>query len=76
MTRIITFTIILIALTTCTSFQPEAGLPNPASVYCEQNGNKHEIRTAPDDVHSGICIFLYGSSCDEWAFCPAGYDVK
>ena len=68
MTRIITFTIILIALTACASSQPEAGLANPASVYCEQNGNKHEIRTAPDGAQSGICVFPDGSSCDEWAY--------
>jgi len=68
MTRIITFTIILIVLTACASSQPEAGLPNPASVYCEQNGNKHEIRTAPDGTQSGICVFPDGSTCDEWAY--------
>lgn len=40
MTRIITFTIILIALTACASSQPKTGLPNPASDYCEQNRYK------------------------------------
>jgi putative hemolysin len=68
MTRIITFTIILIALTACASSQPEAGLPNPASVYCEQNGNKLEIHTATDGSQSGICVFPDGSTCDEWAY--------
>ena len=60
MNRIFTFVIILIALTACAAPQtqatveptatdmPQAGLPNPASVYCEQNGNKLEIRTAAD----------------------------
>ena len=51
MTRIITFTIILIALTACASSQPEAGLPNPTTVYCEQNGNNLEIHTATDGIH-------------------------
>lgn len=51
MTRIIPFTIILIALRACASSQPKAGLPNPASVYCEQNGNKLEIHTATDGIH-------------------------
>lgn len=45
-----------------------AGMPNPASVYCEQNGNKLEIQTAPDGSQSGVCVFQDGSTCDEWAY--------
>lgn len=79
MKRIFTF-IILITLTACIEPQtqvapeptatdmPQAGVPNPASVYCEQNGNKLEIRTATDGSQSGICIFSDGSACDEWAY--------
>ena len=47
---------------------PQANIPNPASVYCEQNGNKLEIRTAADGSQSGICVFPDGSTCDEWAY--------
>jgi hypothetical protein len=43
-------------------------MPNPASVYCEQDGNKLEIQTAADGSQSGICIFPDGSTCDEWAY--------
>jgi putative hemolysin len=79
MKRIVTFTIILMALAACTSFRvqtpepaatniPQANMPNPASVYCEQQGNKLEIRTAADGSQSGICIFPDGSTCDEWAY--------
>jgi putative hemolysin len=68
MKRILTFTIILIMLTSCTPPQTQAGLPNPASVYCEQNGNKLEIRTATDGSQSGVCFFPDGSECDEWAY--------
>ena len=68
MKRIFTFTIILLALTACTAPQvqapaptatdnPQVDMPNPASVYCEQNGNKHEIRTAADGSQNGICVF-------------------
>jgi len=46
----------------------EAGIPNPASVYCEQNGNKLEIQTAADGSQSGVCIFPDGTTCDEWAY--------
>ena len=79
MKRIFTFTIILMALTACTALQvqtpepaatdiPQANMPNPASVYCEQNGNKLEIRTAADGSQNGICVFPDGSTCDEWAY--------
>ncbi len=79
MKRVFTVTIILTALTACTvvnlqasepaaSDIPQAGMPNPASVYCTQNGNKLEIRTAADGSQNGICIFPDGSACDEWAY--------
>jgi putative hemolysin len=66
MKRIFTFTIIMMALAACTT--PKANMPNPASVFCEQNGNKLEIRTAEDGSQSGVCVFPDGSTCDEWAY--------
>jgi len=78
MKKILTITILLMALTACTSFRIQKSesaateilpnMPNPASVYCDQNGNTHEISTAADGSQSGICIFPDGSSCDEWAY--------
>ncbi len=80
MKNIFTFAIILMALTACTAPKtqaalepaatdmPQTGMPNPASVYCEQTGNKLEIRTAADGSQNGICIFPDGSTCDEWAY--------
>ena len=79
MKKIFTFTIILMALTACTAPQvqtpepaatdiPQVNMPNPASLYCEQNGNTLEIRTAADGSQSGVCIFPDGSTCDEWAY--------
>ena len=47
---------------------PQLNMPNLASVYCEQEGNKLEIRTAADGSQNGICVFLDGSTCDEWAY--------
>jgi putative hemolysin len=47
---------------------PQANMPNPASVYCEEQGYKIEIRTAADGSQSGVCIFPDGSECDEWAY--------
>jgi putative hemolysin len=46
----------------------DANLPNPASVYCEQQGYRLEIRTAADGNQSGVCVFPDGAECDEWAF--------
>ena len=80
MKRIFTFTIILMALTACIARRtqvapepaatdmPQANMANPASVYCEQNGNQLEIRTAADGSQNGICVFPDGSNCDEWAY--------
>ncbi len=80
MRRILTFIIILVALTACSAHQtqvvidihatdiPQSGMPNPASVYCTQKGNKLEIYTAADGSQNGICIFPDGSTCDEWAY--------
>jgi putative hemolysin len=47
---------------------PSSNLANPASVNCEQKGNRLEIRTAADGSQVGICIFPDGSQCEEWAF--------
>jgi putative hemolysin len=47
---------------------PQVNMPNPASVYCEQNGNKLEIHTAADGSQNGVCVFPDGSTCDEWAY--------
>lgn len=79
MNKVILFSIILIMLTGCTvpqgkPPQPDAtgavspNMPNPAALYCEQNGYWHEIRTANDGSQSGVCVFPDGSSCDEWAY--------
>jgi putative hemolysin len=65
---------ILLCLVGCTAspstVEPaqQAGLPNPASVYCEEQGGQLEIITAEDGSQSGLCLFPDGSRCDEWAF--------
>jgi len=68
-----------VALTACTTVQvqtpeptktdiPPVNMPNPASVYCKENGNTLEIRTAADGSQSGVCIFPDKSECEEWAY--------
>jgi putative hemolysin len=67
------FMLICIGLSTsCSSNQTsptsEPNMPNPASVYCEQNGGKLELRQDASGAVSGICIFPDRSECDEWAY--------
>lgn len=62
---ILTLPLLLIA---CGSAQePAVGLPNPASVYCEEQGGTLELRTEVGG-QVGICHFDDGSECEEWAF--------
>jgi putative hemolysin len=79
MRRISIFMMMLMAMTACTTLQvqvpqpaatdmPQVNMPNPASVYCEQNGNRLEIQTASDGSQNGVCVFPDGSTCDEWAY--------
>jgi len=53
-----------------------AGLPNPASTYCIEQGGTLDMREAEGGTQ-GFCVFEDGSECDEWAFyrgecAPAG----
>ena len=79
MKRIIAAFILVLALTACAAPHvqtpepaatgtPPVNMPNPASVYCTQHGNKLEIQTAADGSQSGVCVFPDGSACDEWAY--------
>ncbi len=43
-------------------------IANPASVYCQENGGKSEIRNNPDGSQTGYCLFENGNECEEWAF--------
>jgi putative hemolysin len=47
---------------------PLANMANPASVYCEKNGGKLELRQDASGGAAGVCIFPDGSECDEWAY--------
>jgi putative hemolysin len=80
MKQVVTALLIFIALASCAAPQtqegpvplpaetPQADMPNPASVYCEEQGHRLEIRTASDGSQTGYCIFPDGSECDEWAY--------
>jgi len=47
---------------------PAAGMPNPASVFCEENGGMLELRMNHAGAVTGVCVFSDGSECDEWAY--------
>ena len=75
MKRKMIFGLILAAvlLAACTSVLPETeqqevGMPNPASVFCEENGGTLEIREDASGGQYGVCIFPDGSECEEWAY--------
>jgi putative hemolysin len=63
----LSFTVILTACEKKTP-TPNAGLANPASVYCQENNGTLEIRTAEDGSQIGVCHFKDGSECEEWAY--------
>lgn len=50
------------------------GLPNPASVNCEQIGGRLDLRTDVDGGQVGYCFLPDGQECEEWALlrgeCP------
>ena len=47
---------------------PAAGMANPASVYCQEQGGTVELRTDAQGGQYGVCVFDDGSECDEWAY--------
>jgi putative hemolysin len=46
----------------------ETGMPNPASVFCEEQGGTVDIRTDESGGQVGFCVFADGGECDEWAY--------
>ncbi|TSC91731.1 MAG: hypothetical protein CEN90_195 [Parcubacteria group bacterium Licking1014_17] len=42
-------------------------LANPASVYCERQSGKLDIRNTQDG-QAGYCVFKDGSECEEWKY--------
>jgi putative hemolysin len=47
--------------------EPDTGMANPASVYCEEQGYTLQSRTDENGTY-GVCIFPDGSECEEWAY--------
>jgi len=63
---------VVVSLCGCASGQesptPQVGLPNPASVYCDENGGTLDMRQDASGGVAGMCMFPDGSECDEWAY--------
>lgn len=47
--------------------QENIQIANPASVYCQEQGGKIEIRETAEG-QAGWCMFNDGRECDEWEF--------
>lgn len=43
-------------------------LPNPASIYCTQQGGKLRIEKDKWENEYGVCVFANGTVCEEWEF--------
>ncbi len=43
------------------------GMANPASVHCQNEGGKSEIRRSVSGDEYGVCVFDDGRQCEEWA---------
>jgi putative hemolysin len=52
--------------------QTGAGMPNPASVYCAEQGGTLEIRSDSAGNQYGMCLFSDGRECEEWALFQDG----
>ncbi len=49
------------------TFDSPLNMANPASVSCEEQGYKLEMREEAGGT-AGYCIFPDGTECEEWAF--------
>jgi putative hemolysin len=69
--------IIIVGLMLITACSDKTGLPNPASVHCEEQGGILEIRTV-NGGQAGFCKLPDGTVCEEWAYyrgeCPEGQE--
>lgn len=59
--------LLALAFSGCQQDEANTGMPNPASVYCEEQGGTLEIREGQNGQY-GVCLFDDGSECDEWQY--------
>lgn len=51
----------------CVPKQGGLKIPNPASVFCQKQNGKIEIKKDEQGNQYSLCIFEDGSVCEEWA---------
>ena len=72
--------LLLSACTAPATATPQPDRPNPASVHCQEQGGKLEIRQDAAGGQHGVCVFADKSECDEWAYyrgdCKPGDSVQ
>jgi len=69
--KLLSIILLVFAVTSCQAAQEtddQTGLPNPASVFCEEQGGKNETRTDASGGQYGVCLFEDGTECDQWAY--------
>ncbi len=52
----------------CARCGGDAGIANPAAVWCTEQGHTYEIRKNPDGSEYGVCIFANGTEVDAWDY--------
>lgn len=72
---IIVISVLILMIYYPPSKKSDTQLPNPASVYCEEQGYELEIRTNPDGSQYGVCIFPDTSECEEWEYYRGGCKI-
>lgn len=50
------------------SATPVPNMANPASVYCEAQGGRLEMKEDASGGQFALCVFADGSECEEWAY--------
>jgi putative hemolysin len=73
--------ILILFLSGCSQKQSgNVKIANPASVYCEEQGGKLEIKTDSDGGQAGYCNLGKGIVCEEWAYyrgeCPKATEIS
>ncbi len=72
---ILAFSLLALFIAACGT-QPEADMPNPASVNCTDKGGTLTIEKDGSGGEYGVCVFEDNRQCEEWALmngeCPDG----
>ncbi len=48
--------------------KPQSAVPNPAAVFCIEQGGRYEIKAGANGSQRGVCIWPDGTERDGWEF--------